>query len=149
MVSGIGCQGVILGATSTVWNAGTYKIHLAQGLMPIGPNMQIADFTECDFTGYAAGGIHTDASGIGTDPTDGRPYFMAVVHTTGIPIQFAVGTPVVVTNTVTGFWIDDGVSVILAEQFDTPVNMDTAFQLITLLPLVKSSGLDGPDAYEV
>lgn len=106
-----------------------------------GPTSTIADFTEADFDGYGGAVVNVYQTPV-IDPITGD---WILVQT--VPSPFTQ-SGVIITNTVYGWWCDDGANILLAERFDTPIEMDLAGKQITIAPRFGTNGMYGPDAYE-
>lgn len=123
--------------------AATTSVHLFKTDVTPSDISVIGDFTEADFTGYAAQTIAAwDASQI--DALTGRKFMTPTLGTPAIFTQ----TGVVLTNTVYGFWLEDNGALFFAERFENPVQMDTLGKTVTILPRVFPQPLFGPDALE-
>ena len=91
----------------------TGKVRLSQdpGFNPT-PGSAIADFSpgEADYSGYAAGGIAYTVP----DPVN----LSATIQGLTVTVVFKAGTASpFVANSCTGWWLDDGSNVIMAERF--------------------------------
>lgn len=106
------------------------KVHLYKAPVAIGPGMVLADFTAvaADFTGYTASAAVVWAAAFYQE--DGTPVLTADLKT------FTVGSPVVTTNTVYGYYLTDsaGTTLLWARQFDAPVVMGIAGQSLEVIP---------------
>lgn len=102
------------------------SIKLAVGAFMPGPASTPADFTEADFTGYAA----KDVTGW-TDPQlDPGP----ASKTLGTNLIEFRPTGTVVTNICTGFWVEGGDGTYLGGQaFDAPIPMGTTLDSIAIV----------------
>ena len=78
------------------------------------PESKIADFTvsECDFSGYTAGGVALVMSG----PVNLSTKYEGMLADANFVA--AAATPFV-ANSVYGYWVDDGTNVVAAERFPT------------------------------
>jgi hypothetical protein len=105
------------------------KLHLyTNNLLPTPANI-LTDFTEADFTGYAASAAITwSTPGYLPDGT-------AVV--TGDAKTFQVGSTPTVLNTCYGWYITNGAgtALITSRAFDSPVVLSGAGQIIVVLPV--------------
>lgn len=105
----------LLGSLRTTYLT-TPKVHLYKALAnPLGPGTILGDFTECDYTGYAA---QTAA------------FLPPFVNESGqaesdSPNLLFQPTATTVTNVALGFYVTDSTSAVLlwAGSFPTPVNM--------------------------
>jgi len=122
--------------------AGTFKCYLFKNDIAPGPSVPVSAFVEADFTGY--GNITVAASDIShSDPTTGLPIITNVT-----PLVFNQ-TGTTITNTIYGWWIDDGSGQgAFGERFDTPIQMDAAGKQIQLLFKLNFLGVTGPSALE-
>lgn len=122
----------------------TAKIRLSQNpAFAPDPDSAIADLTptEADYSGYTAGGIAMVVSAplnLGTD-VQGTMSSVLFKATTATPF---------VSNTVYGWWIDDGTNLICGEAFPGGVNalfgsINDFLQLdvVTPLPLYQTTGI--------
>jgi hypothetical protein len=122
--------------------AGTYVCYLFQNDIVPGPTTKVADFVEADFTGY--GNITVASCDIThSDPSTGLPIIKNVT-----PLVFNQ-TGTTITNTIYGWWIDDGAGQgAFGERFDTPIQMDATGKQIQLLFNLNFLGVTGPSALE-
>lgn len=95
-------------------------------------NMVYSNFTECDFTGYARS----------STVTWNTAYYSSLDYPelTGNRNDFVM-TDTVATNTVKGFALVTGTAgstvVHAAQDFDTPINLSTAGQGLSVVPVVN------------
>ncbi len=125
---------------STVLNTGI--AHLYQNDLSPGPQNEITDFVEATFTGYSA--VNPAAWQRYVDATDSRESL-----TTLSQFSFVVGAGPVTANTIHGWYYTNAAGDLLfSQRFDNPIDMDVTGKVIFILPVVKASGIDGPDALE-
>ena len=92
------------------------------------PTTPLASFIEADFSGYARSGAITW----------GTPGYLpsgpAVV--TGDAKTFRVASTPTVFNTIYGYYVVDstGASLLLSRQFDVPINLSSAGQILEVIP---------------
>jgi len=103
----------------------------------------LGDFTEADFDGYAPFTIDSWAAGGALDPLTGLPIIKSAIG----PASFTQ-TGVVITNTIYGMMIEVGGVLLLAEKFNSPVEMDTVSKQIQLFPRIFVQNQAGPGSYE-
>jgi hypothetical protein len=86
-----------------------------------------ADLTEATFTGYTAQTV-TAAGDPVIDPINGGISITLPSH------QFTTDDPTTVGNTIYGFWLETAAGdLIMAGNFDSPINMTEPFQGIPLM----------------
>jgi hypothetical protein len=104
------------------------KLHLGKTNIPITGSTLIGDFTEADFTNYAASAAVTWA-------TPGyTPGNVAVV--TGDLKTFSTGASPTVFNTIYNWYLTDsaGTALLFARTLDTPIVLSGPLQLIEIIP---------------
>ena len=123
------------------------KVGLFQNSIAPGPGTVFTDLNDATFTGYVAGG---SVWGNGTpilDAVDNR-YMIPATS----PLNFTVGSPVTTPNTIYGWYLYNDATtpkqLIMAERFDTPIEMDAPGKTIQLLLNMKFTGLDAASALE-
>lgn len=103
------------------------KVKLFQNNVVVSITTVKADLTLATFTGY------TDQTVTAT----GDPYIDPVNGGISITLpshQFTTGDPTTIGNTIYGWWLElSGGDIILAGNFDTPINMTEPFQAIPLM----------------
>lgn len=124
------------GAGPTIPTVTTVTVRLFKaGPTPITPDTQLADFTECDFGGYA-GVVVTAFPRVTLPSNNGCGIAINALFTSD-------GTPPA-DNLVQGYYIEDtaGSSVVIAEYFPAPIPIAFLGDFVDLLALI-------PDAYTV
>lgn len=123
--------------------AATAKVHLFKNDIVPNPSTAIGDFTEADFDGYAAVTV-TSWDNTHIDPVNSLPYISNLTQ------ALFAQTGIVITNTVYGFYVEDGAGAALfAQRFDAPILMDAIGKQIELNMRIFFQGVTGPDASEV
>lgn len=103
------------------------KVKLFQNNVLITVNTLKSELTVATFTGYADQTITATGDPV-IDPINGG------ISITMPSFQWTTGDPTTVTNTIYGFWLETaGGDLILAGNFDDPINMTEPFQGIPLM----------------
>lgn len=100
-------------------------IHLYKNDYTPGPATVVGDFTEADFTGYAASAIVVWGTVL-TDPSN-------VAYVAGDAKTFA-STGSAVPNTIYGYWAQGAGGLMYAERFDAPIPILGVGDGIVLVP---------------
>lgn len=86
----------------------------------------IADFTQADFSGYAAIPLETAERPLARIDSEGNVYAVDTI------VRTFLQTAVTVTNTVYGWYIQDSTRVYAAGRFDTPLAFDAVGRVLEL-----------------
>jgi hypothetical protein len=114
-----------------------FKNDITPGLATV-----LADLTLADFTGYAPYPVAA-WDNTSRDPATG---LLQILSASGNPSFVQTGTTIV--NTIYGQAVIDGGKILLAERFDTPVEMDTTGKRIDLFQKIFAQAVYGPGSYE-
>lgn len=113
-------------------------LRLYQNNPALSGQMILADFQQADFTGYPAGGV-------------ALTWETAAINLAGLPTTrsqlaaFAASTPILVTNTLNGWYLENPVSheVLAAGQFDAPINVTSNGQAFDVLVTLNGTNMTG------
>jgi len=110
----------------------TFHVHLYKNNFTPTVGSSVADFTECDFTGYAP-----VTSGSWTPP-----YLLpsGVVASDLTRMHFQGGNPLTVPNTVYGYYITDiaDTDLYFAARFDVPINIAAPLAGLSFVPQINA-----------
>jgi hypothetical protein len=119
---------------SIAMSAGVITVRLIAAPVVLTPSMVVGDFTEADFSGYAAETV--TVVGPAWDDNEGN----AVLSLTAAHFQ---GTTGAVVNTIYGYWITaqlkptGAVMLLEAQLFDTPIPIAGSGDAIDFVPFAK------------
>lgn len=116
-------QGSLLLATTVATELTTLKMRLFKSTFNPMPSNVLADFVaaEAAFSGYPAGGIAITWGTAFYAPGGGAAVNSQLA-------QFNSATPFSATDTIGGYWLDNGTVALLYAVFDNPVSMGLAGQ---------------------